>query len=381
MAYESVNKLQKVLQEKVFHYAKDSKKAAGRALGTMVEIITYYLLKTWELNDSISIERGLGEYGNPEITHNVEYSLHPVIASHSIKFPNDGKSITSSRVLKVLADNKIDLKLFTPKKTTNLLSKDLTLRNACTLAVSDTSYLLCSFDKQVDDNFVLRVYEQRHKAYAIFECKRVGIEEGMKKGPQTIEKAKQGAYVARSVSSLQKIRNEAGALLGIIYKSNGKIISKPFAELMEEVIYSNDAELLRRFILTVGVVSNHGNWFTSTNQNKELKVLAQSYDWLLFLTDKGLAHFIEKLLLSPILEHEVIKEAFQASYTGGKRKNQFTKVQMSLKADKMLLKYFRDNLKEVEGWFNIISPSGKTIKTLKSELHELKIKNWKKILA
>jgi hypothetical protein len=52
---------------------------------------------------------------------------------------------------------------------------------------------------------------------------------------------------------------------------------------MEEVIYSNDKELLRRFILTVGVVSNHGNWFTSENPNKELKVLAQSYDWLLFL--------------------------------------------------------------------------------------------------
>ena len=39
--------------------------------------------------------------------------------------------------------------------------------------------------------------------FAIFECKRVGVEEGMRKGPQTIEKAKQGAYVARSVSSLQ----------------------------------------------------------------------------------------------------------------------------------------------------------------------------------
>lgn len=30
----------------------------------------------------------------------------------------------------------------------------------------------------------------------------------MKKGPQTIEKAKQGAYVTRTASSLQKIREE-----------------------------------------------------------------------------------------------------------------------------------------------------------------------------
>jgi hypothetical protein len=51
MPYESVDQLQKVLVEKVFHYAKDSKKAAGRALGTLVEIITFYLLSTDEGTD------------------------------------------------------------------------------------------------------------------------------------------------------------------------------------------------------------------------------------------------------------------------------------------------------------------------------------------
>lgn len=56
---------------------------------------------------------------------------------------------------------------------------------------------------------------------------------------------------------------------------------------------------LRGFILTVGVVSNHGNWFTLENPNKELRVLSQAYDWLIFLTDAGLAQFIDKLLLHP----------------------------------------------------------------------------------
>lgn len=37
MAYKSVDKLQKALSSNIFHYAKDAKKAAGRALGTMVE--------------------------------------------------------------------------------------------------------------------------------------------------------------------------------------------------------------------------------------------------------------------------------------------------------------------------------------------------------
>jgi hypothetical protein len=39
MAYESVDQLQKTLAETVFTYAEDKKKAAGRALVTLVEII------------------------------------------------------------------------------------------------------------------------------------------------------------------------------------------------------------------------------------------------------------------------------------------------------------------------------------------------------
>jgi len=38
----------------------------------------------------------------------------------------------------------------------------------------------------------------------------------------------------------------------------------------------------------VGVVSNHGNWFIAEDHNKELKVLAQSYDWLLFFRTRDL---------------------------------------------------------------------------------------------
>ena len=58
MAYESVDRLQKMLAETVFTYADNKKKAAGRALGTLVEIVTFYLLKTWGLGTSVAIERG-----------------------------------------------------------------------------------------------------------------------------------------------------------------------------------------------------------------------------------------------------------------------------------------------------------------------------------
>jgi hypothetical protein len=159
-------------------------------------------------------------------------------------------------------------------------------------------------------------------------------------GPQTIEKAKQGAYVARMASALQKLRNENGDMMGIIYKSDGSYRLMPYVELMEEIIHSDDRELLRKFLLTVGIVSNHGNWIKRTVDGelvfseelfqKELLVLAQSYDWLLFLTDQGLSEFIDKLLFNPTPENEFLKETFLASYTAGKKKNEFTKVQMNI---------------------------------------------------
>lgn len=99
MAYESVDQLQKTLAETVFAYAEDKKKAAGRALGTLVEIITFYLLKTWGLGASVAIERGLEEYKNPDITHNVEYSLHPVKFIERLQLATPELPITPARIL------------------------------------------------------------------------------------------------------------------------------------------------------------------------------------------------------------------------------------------------------------------------------------------
>jgi hypothetical protein len=378
MTYESVDKLQNVLASEVFKHTKDAKKAAGRALGTFVEIITYYLLKTWELNNQLSIERGLEEYGNPEITHNVEYSLHPIVRNSTAIVDKTEKAITANIILKALETAGFDLNGF--QRTSNQLISNGIIRNACTIAISDNSFLLASIKSDKGDKLELHIYEQYKKPYAIFECKRVGVEEGMRKGPQTIEKAKQGAYVARTASSLQKIRTETGELHGIIYKSDGSNIIKPFVELMNEIIYSNNNDLLRRFILTVGIVSNHGNWFTSENPNKELKVLAQSYDWLLFLTDKGLSEFIDNLLLNPIKKYALLRDIFLSSYAEGKKKNQFTKIQMNWNANNILLDYFNVNIQSIESWFNIISPQNKNLSVLKKDLNELKNKNWIDIL-
>jgi hypothetical protein len=76
MGYDSVDKLQNLLASEVFHYTNDRKKAAGRALGTFVELIIYYVIKNWNLEHFTAIEHSLPEFANNEITHNVEFTLH-----------------------------------------------------------------------------------------------------------------------------------------------------------------------------------------------------------------------------------------------------------------------------------------------------------------
>jgi hypothetical protein len=380
MSYPSVDALQRVLVESVFSYAKDRKKAAGRALGTLVEIITYYALKGWGFRENVAIERPLPEFGNPDITHNVEFSLHPILRQMAIPLQTYTLPLTAAKLRRVLDDLGFDHGDLIVKAA-EVMSKGGVLRNACTFGESRTAFCIASIDESQASQHRITVSVLSKHPFAIFECKRVGIEEGMKKGPQTIEKAKQGAYVARTLSSLQKIRLRDGALGGVVHRADGALYHRPYAQLMEEVIASTDPALLRDFVLTVGVVSNHGNWFTADDHNKELKVLAQSYDWLLFLTDLGLAEFVSQLLLEPAPELQPAREAFLASYGPEAVGNRFTKVKMDARADIILRNYFTAHAAEIEAWFNIITPKRVTLTTLKNELTTLNAKNWQRILS
>ena len=370
MSYASIDQLQTTLSTTVFHHKKDAKKAAGRALGTLVEIISYYLMRKWELGDNILIERPLPEYGNSEITHNVEFSFHPATNVQTINMCN--WPVTSSRIIRQMGD------VITPqaKKTNTLVTKDGLLRNACVFAQEQDSVYTANINDS--DCQTIKILHLLNKPFAMVECKRVGVEEGTKKGPQTIEKAKQGAYVARMTSSLQKVRDENGNVYGLIYHDDVPVI-KPYSVLLDEIVNGQD-RLLKDFILSIGIVSNHGNWFTGANLNKELKVLAQSYDWLLFLTDQGLAQFITDLLLSPAKQYECIRDAFTKSYQEGKKQNLFTKTKIDIKAHLALIEYFNNNISQIEGWFNMITPNGLSIQDLKRLLLVLKNKNWEAIL-
>jgi len=378
MPYESVDALQRTLTRDVFHYAKDAKKAAGRALGTMVEIITFYLIKSWGYEKHIAIEGRLPEYANPEITHNVEFSLHPSYELASLQIPKSQLPFTPRKFAMHMS---IADWILGDSKTTQLLTSDQILRNACVLYEDDVRIIMAYLGKASKTAYRVSVNQLTAHPFAVLECKRVGVEEGVKKGPQTIEKAKQGAYVARTVSSLQKIRMADGSLYGILSLDSGELRYEPYERFLQAVIASDDASLLRDFTLTIGIVSNHGNWFTSDDHNKELKVLAQSYDRLLFLTDAGLSAFVESLLVKPNKRYKPIKDAFVKSYTGKKGTNRFTKVTIALAADLALQEYFYTNLPEIEMWFNVISPAGQSINELKRELDLLSAKNWKEILS
>ena len=129
-------------------------------------------------------------------------------------------------------------------KSHALLSKDLILRNSCTVYDRGETFINAYLDHFGKKGGQYSVVSLRRRPFAIFECKRVGVEEGMRKGPQTIEKAKQGAYVARTVSALQKIRLTDGSMGGLIQKRDGSFHHGDYYKLMAEIIASGDPELL-----------------------------------------------------------------------------------------------------------------------------------------
>ena len=371
MTFESVDTLQRTLADTVFGYATDRKKAAGRALGTLVEIVTFYTLLTWNLRDHIVIERSVPEFANSEIVHNVEFSLHPIRSQHRLEIAPLPLPLTAAKIKRHLPFLRE-----TSVKSTQVLTKDMIKRNSAVLTESELGPVVANVDSLDSDSCELTVCELYTNPFAIFECKRVGVEEGMKKGPQTIEKAKQGAYVARSVSSFQKVRLRSGQFQGVMERPDGTFRTGLYDDMLREIIDTSNVAELTGFMLTVGVVSNHGNWFTSDSQNKELKVLAQSYDWLLFLTDSGLSQFIDGLLLNPAPELISAREAFLASYSGTSGANRFTKVRMAVEADEALRRYFMEHEDDIKTWFNVISPQNSTLGALQTDLQKIAAKDW-----
>ncbi len=366
----SVENIQEKLAENVFQHTHSPRKASGRAMGTIVEIITYYLLLAWNMRRSISIEFALPEYGRPIIKHNVEYSLHPVIKTCKVEVSKAARSITSN-ILRVALMQKYGIGIENAGNT--LLTKSRLLRNACLIGHDEFDHRLVA---NLIDECVVEISAQLQRPYMMLECKRVGQDAKNNRGPQAIEKAKQGSYVARSVSALQKIRNNRGEQIGILYDQDNRPVIKPYGELIRDLINADDVSKLNNFLMTVGIISNHGNWFTAGSQNKEMMVLSESYDWALFLTDEGLTEFIETTILNDD-EYPAISDAFNSTYSKDNTSGtQFTKTKMNYEAHLELTDYFKKNLGRAESWLSVIQPKGAAISLLKNQMMKLSGKNW-----
>ena len=189
MTYESVDALQNALVSETFGYARDAKKAAGRALGTLVEVITFHLLKMWCYEKNTLIERRIAEYGNPDLTHNVEFTLHTSRNIAVLTMKDSELPFSASKVRKALRRDDLGTGL---AKSTQLLSRQRLLRNSCVIYEHGDQVLTAYLGDKVGSGWRIYVQNLHPDPLALFECKRVGVEEGMRKGPQTIEKAKQG---------------------------------------------------------------------------------------------------------------------------------------------------------------------------------------------
>jgi len=362
--YQSVDELQNALASGTFSHTDAPKKAAGRALGTLIELITFYMIRDWGLEPNLAIERGLPEYGNRYIKHNVEFTLHVVSDSITAAVPARSGSLTTRRLIAALPEG-----TFTGAvaRSTNALKRGDVVRHSCTVADEPgrfwNAYMLG------DDQFTVSCLIE--EPFAMLECKRVGVEEGQRKGPQTIEKAKQGAYVARVVSGLQRIPRRDGTVAALVEEADGSLVTHhDYYQFIRDAIDNRDGRALANVVLTVGVVSNHGNWFTAQTANKEMLVLAQSYDWLIFLTDDALGEFIRTVLQGSAPEFAATRAAFSASFGRTSGTTTFTKVTIDAAADKELTDYFAAT-RPWAAWFNVISPVAGSVNELQADLIEL----------
>ena len=149
MAYQSIDELQNLLSQEVFGDRQDSKKAAGRALGTFIETIVFYLLRQWGENDSVAIERPLAEYGREEITHNVEFTLHPILSVHS-SFNIPATTPTTARQIA----SKIQLS-DTYNLTSNKVVNKGIIQNACVIGSDEKTIAIAAPDRGAGRSFRL----------------------------------------------------------------------------------------------------------------------------------------------------------------------------------------------------------------------------------
>ena len=171
MTYASIDAIQNVLAAEVFHYTRDAKKAAGRAIGTLVEIVTFHLLKAWGLERHTLIERRIPEYGNPDLTHNVEFTLHPSRDIAAINLRDSDLPFTANKIKRrARIGERWDERGL---KSTQLLSRRHLLRNSCVIYEHGDDLYAAFLGERVGSGWEVSIRNFLAHPQALFECKRL----------------------------------------------------------------------------------------------------------------------------------------------------------------------------------------------------------------
>lgn len=168
--------------------------------------------------------------------------------------------------------------------------------------------------------------------------------------------------------------------MGIVFEPNGEFQIKEYNTLLKRIVQSPASAIHKNFVMSIGVVSNHGNWFGDGQLFKEMVILKNAYDWLLFLKDEGMIQFVEDLILDLHTVHKSIRRAFFESYGKDKKINSFTKVSMDIDAHLELEAYFRENHDSILNWFDVVTEGRTSLLELREDLYLLKQKQWSEIL-
>jgi len=366
----TVDDAQKYLKEAFFQHAKSQKKAAGRAIGTILEIIVYFILETYDLIKNMTVEYRLPEYGPNDVVHNVEYGIHPNIGTIQSEMSGTvHKNLQIPRSIQKAFGNSKDLKRsIRVLEYNNKADRKIRINNRLFVSnIVDWNYDEI-FVGHLLDNSKGEILVLQKSPIAYIECKRVGREEGTKTGPTSIEKAKQASYVALRTSRLQKFFGD-DAIYGILpirTKDGIGFRVEPYSDLWLDLLRKERYEDLIGVVRSTVFVSNHVNWYINDREKKDLSVIKQSHDWTIWVNDYGIVEFIDKFLNKDC----AVKDAFTLTYIDRKGGGSlFTKTRMETEAYALLNKFFRSNIEHVKkNWLKVLSPSDRSLDDMMKEL-------------
>lgn len=308
--YDQMRNIQVALSDLV-----GGQKTAGRRLGMILEIMTFLFFQSQGLASSMRKGNQLPSFAI-DATHETDFSFHPVLQSTTQIFTNQQQQVGVSRQPVPSRQFPISeqLSLLDPDSLIPIM-KDKIIQNSnvnplAVIAVPEgdrkdsgnpSGQKICSnitsLSSETGTRCDVSINRLANSAYAKVECKRVGIELTADSAPQTIEKAKQGAYAADHASSFQSIYTRGGEKLGVML--GDRIRVGPYDQLRNQIINGEIPGMLEGYCSTLFVFSEPSNWQTSNGVwKKDLEVLRASFDWVMYLEDEAFIHFCENFHLA-----------------------------------------------------------------------------------